>query len=258
MLYTPGNEETYLLQVQRAAARFAKDYHNILVNLDALDYCDDYSSHIFTVKPTSTHKDGRVIIPTDFLSATLGVALSRAAEAECQKAFMMMHKHPSLSSAVGWIFEHSAHLYVANNDRPQIRIYMQSREGPAIPPVKDSKSGNTFLGSIQAPFNFYWRPREVNFPGVDALIRCGNEVWLLQYTISRTHKPADKGIDRVRGMMNNQTGVTWYLVILGSNLADAESARRTLARHLSSSGVTVYAGTLPLQWGERLLEEVGN
>ena len=255
MLYTPENEEHYLSQVQGAAAKFARNYRTIIGNLDMLDYGADNSSVIFAAKPTRSHKEARVIIPTDFLCATLGVALSREAEAECQKAFIM---HLSLSSAAGWIFEHSAHLYVANDVRPQIRIYMQSREGPAIPPVEDSKSGNTFLGSIQAPFNFYWRPREVNFPGVDALIRCGNEVWLLQYTISRTHKPADKGIDRVRGMMNNQTGVTWYLVILGSNLADAESARRTLARHLSSSGVTVYAGTLPLQWGERLLEEVGN
>ena len=148
MLYTPENEETYLLQVQRAAAGFAKDYHNILVNLDALDHRDDYSSHIFAVKPTSTHKDGRVIIPTDFLSATLGVALSCAAEAECQKAFMMMHKHPSLSSAAGWIFEHSAHLYVAKKDRPEIQTYTQYRKGPAIPPVECSESGNSRLREV--------------------------------------------------------------------------------------------------------------
>ena len=46
-------------------------------------------------------------------------------------------------------------------------------------------SGNTALKHYQAPFNFYWRPREVNFEGI-AVIRCGNEVWALQFTIGPT------------------------------------------------------------------------
>ena len=120
MLYKPENEEHYLSQVQGAAAKFARNYRTIIGNLDMLDYGADNSSVIFTAKPTRSHKEARVIIPTDFLCATLGVALSRQAEAECQKAFIMMHKHPSLSSAAGWIFEHPAHLYVAKKDRPEI------------------------------------------------------------------------------------------------------------------------------------------
>ena len=113
-----------------------------------LDYGADNSSVIFAAKPTRSHKEPRVIIPTDFLCATLGVALSREAEAECQNAFIMMHKHLSLSSAAGWILEHSAHLYVAKKDRPEIQTYTQYRKGPAIPPVECSESGNSRLHEV--------------------------------------------------------------------------------------------------------------
>ena len=78
---------------------------------------------------------------------------------------------------------------------------------------------------------------------------------MLQYTISRNHRSADEGILEVRRLMDCKTGVRWYLVILGSKLADAENARSELASRQSS--VTVYAGELPFQWDERLFEEVG-
>ena len=145
--------------------------------------------------------------------------------------------------------QHSAHLYVAKKDRPEIRTYTQYRKGPAIPPVECSESGNSRLHEV-----IYWRAREGNFPSIDALICCGDEVWLLQDTISRNHRSADEGVLEVRRLMDCKTGVGWYLVILGSKLADAENARSELASCQSS--VTVYAGELPLQWDERLFEEV--
>ena len=50
-------------------------------------------------------------------------------------------------------------------------------EPPSIPLPNETKSGSTALKNIQPPFSFYWRPRESNFEGLDAIIRQVNVVW---------------------------------------------------------------------------------
>ena len=64
-----------------------------------------------------------------------------------------------------------------------------------IPPPQRFISGPHALKTIEEPFNFYWRPQEPNFPGLDALIRVDNTVWGLQYTMGKTRREATDGLD---------------------------------------------------------------
>ena len=97
---------------------------------------------------------------------------------------MLLDNYSSLRSAAGWIFESFAHIALSDPNRTPLRTYIGTKSGPAIPSPGRVISRSDALGKIQSPFDFYWHPREPNFPGVDALIRKGNKVWVLQYAIS--------------------------------------------------------------------------
>ena len=123
-------------------------------------------------------------------------------------------------------------------------------------------SGITRLKNIQPPHDFYWRPVSPNFEGVDAIIRFGDDVWALQYTIGRKHKAATKGLVKIREDMDHKTDVTWHLVMVGSNLMDAKAVRddQKLGDEWKWPTV-VYASQLPMgQYNEyhpqSLLNEV--
>ena len=108
-------------------------------------------------------------------------------------------------------------------------------------------AGPTALKCILAPYNFFWRPVKSNFKGVDAIIRSGDDVWALQYTISREHKPATDGLIEIRRGMNYIRNVKWHLVMVGLHLTDAMEARDDLILGDSWKWPTdVYASKLPL------------
>jgi hypothetical protein len=62
----------------------------------------------------------------------------------------------------------------------------------------------TFLKTIQPPFSFYWRPREPNFEGLDAVIRDHDTAWGVQYTIRAKHGSVTEGLTQVRKDMNHK------------------------------------------------------
>ncbi len=121
------------------------------------------------------------------------------------------------------VVENMSHVVVADPRLSPLPIYINRTE-ISIPPGMII-SGNTALGGIQEPFDFYWRPREINFAGIDAIICRDDTVWALQYTVSRSHRPATQGLTEVREMMNWKRKVKWHLVMVGSTRSEAESAR---------------------------------
>ena len=51
----------------------------------------------------------------------------------------------------------------------------------SMPSPEEMISGNTALRDLRKRFrSFYWRPRESNYEGVDSVLRCGDNVWVLQ------------------------------------------------------------------------------
>jgi hypothetical protein len=114
-----------------------------------------------------------------------------------------------------------------------------------IPVPHELISGS--LTDIQPPYDFYWRPREPNFPDVDALIRKDNIVWALQFTIGLSYSFTTEGLTRVFSQMNHcKTSVEWKLVIVGLNRRDPAIARDQHRLDGGWQNVPVYACELPL------------
>jgi hypothetical protein len=156
ILLTPQNEEQYLGDIRAGAAKFADTSSAVMLDLQSLEYGSD---QIFALRCEKGTLAPYLTIPTTFLVTTLGVALSRKAAAERHKALVLLDSNPSLYSAAGWIFEHSAHATLSDPNRSRLRTYIDGKLSTNIPPVKRMISGSDALREIQQPFDFYWRPR---------------------------------------------------------------------------------------------------
>ncbi|KAF8521600.1 hypothetical protein BU17DRAFT_64826 [Hysterangium stoloniferum] len=174
-------------------------------------------------------------------------AVSGQTAAQQHNFFSLLSRHPSLRSAAGWLFKGYAHARFSGPNRASLQGYLSGDPNPhPFPTPGRTISGTTALQTIQPPFNFYWRPREPNFSGVDALIRSGNVVWALQFAISASHSSATEGLNEVSKIMNHKSDVAWRLVIVGPKRREAESARDRQVLTGRWEGVYVYACELPL------------
>jgi len=175
----------------------------------------------------------------------LDVAMSRQRAAQQHTFFNMFSSHSSLRSAAGWLFENYGHVYCSNPNRQPIQAYLRNDPEPHLIPTP-AKLITCTMAAIQPPHNFYWRPRETNFPGVDAVIRIDNIVWALQFTISSSHRSATVGLTKVRNDMDHKRNLEWRLVMIGPSRREAESVRdrQTLSNRWRKT--VVYACELPL------------
>jgi len=242
-----ASEDSFREDIKAAARDCADQFPDILNNLNDLDFGSEVPSRIFAVRPSSPGSRLSILtIPTPFLAGTLGIALSRKFAADRLSIFRMLDGYSTLRSAAGWIFEMHAHAVVSDPTRRGLPI--STRYGIVsyhLPPPQRFISGPTALRTVQKPFNFYWRPQEPNFPGLDALIRVGDMVWGLQYTIGQTHREATSGLTKAHEIMNHKTGVRWCLVILGATQSDAERVRNHGTMVTGDwATVPVYAGAV--------------
>jgi hypothetical protein len=264
ILAEPTQEETYLRNVQVAATKFARDSSKSFQELLELDFSSkDVSSKIFTLRP---HNSGSRHLPaltilTPFLLKTLAVALSRDAAAQQHRVFTMLNSHPTLRAPAGCMFENMAHVFAADPERSPLQITTRNTKGDikgTIPAPKVMISGNDSLRHILSPYQFYWRPREPNFKGVDAIIRHGSNVWALQYTVSRAPRAATDGLSEVHKIMNFISGVKWHLVMVGSTRLEAESARNS--QKLTGDWVTIPVYACIMEFGifdDQKLQQLG-
>ena len=224
ILMDPKAENAYIQDVKRGANEIAKKFSTtLLMDLESLDFESKLSSKILTVRPTnSVDRLGALTIMTAYLFKTLAMAVVRHAIAQQHYIFTTLTAHPSLGATAGWWFENYAHVRLSDPTRQPIptRTRGASNSSP-IPVPKVMLSGSTALRNIQRPFNFYWRPREPNFEGLDSLICVGNTVRVQQFTTSSSHRSATKGLDEVYKIMNHIRG-HWDLDIVGPELSVAE------------------------------------
>ncbi|KAM6496970.1 hypothetical protein JOM56_007443 [Amanita muscaria] len=240
------NEDEYENEVNTAAYKLAAEFSAVFLDLNELNFADKISSKVFTVRPKKT-RIYTLEIPTPFLSHTFGLAMSRQTAAQQHTFFRILSSYPSFCSAAGWLFEHYAHNRLSEPEREPLGAYTFDDTLHQIPVPARMIAGSTALERIQPPYNFYWRPVQPNFKGVDAIIRFEDDVWALQYTISGEHKPATDGLLEIRKKMNHKKGVKWHLVMVGSKLRNAKEARdnQKLGEEWKWTTV-VYASELPL------------
>jgi hypothetical protein len=248
ILITPAEEAEYVNYVQDWADAFVHDFPTAFFDLRKLNFSSDISSKFFFVRPHVSNARGATLhIPTQFLTNALGAAMSHQAAAQQHTFFNILSGHPSLGSAAGWLFENYAHVCLSDPSRNALQAYLQNETNPQlIPAPAEIIAGNTALRNIKEPYDFYWQPRESNFPGIDAVIRKGNVVWALQLTISDSHSPATEGLTEIYGMMKQTTNIEWYVVIVGPNRNKAESARDRQKLGGQWMNKSIYACELPL------------
>jgi hypothetical protein len=214
-----------------------------------LDFGEKPSSKVFTVRPKKNESQESYIleIPTSFLSRTFGLAMSRQAVTQQHTFFRILSGHPSFCDAAGWLFEDYAHNRLSEPKQNPLEAYSLDGTVHHIPVSDKMIVGSTALKRIQPPHNFYWRPVKPNFKGVDAIIRVDDDVWALQYTLSKEHKPATDGLLEIRDGMNHKRDVKWHLVMVGSELMNATEARDNQKLGEEWKWKTnIYASELPL------------
>ena len=246
ILMNPSKEDEYLYDVQARVTKLAHNFSTIFSDHENLNFSFD---EIFILKPDLlvSRQSPILTIPTAFLFITLGIAVSRQTMALKQCFFTTLRDHPHLGSPAGWLFKNYAHIcFSAPNYTPFVGYLPNDPNPHTISTARQIITGSTKLKNIQGPFNFYWQPREPHFPGVDAIIRSGDIVWALQFTISSSHKPATEGLNWLYKVMNHKTDVDWRLVIVGPDLDVAKSARDQQNLTVRWGKINIYACELPL------------
>ncbi|KIL65156.1 hypothetical protein M378DRAFT_178504 [Amanita muscaria Koide BX008] len=101
----------YEREVKTAASTLAGKFSAVVPELDDLDFTDEISSKIFTVRPKNNMSRGEHVldISTPFLCCTFGSAISRQASDQQHTFFVMLGSHPSFREAGGKLFEHYVH-----------------------------------------------------------------------------------------------------------------------------------------------------
>ncbi|KAF8344470.1 hypothetical protein F5887DRAFT_971403 [Amanita rubescens] len=249
ILIKKTKEDDYQAEVEQAAATLANEFPIVFPRLESLDFgADETSSKIFTVRPNTTSRGKHALsIQTPFLCRIFGLAMAHQAAAQQHTFFRMLSSHPTFRDAAGWLFEHYAHNRLSEPTRESLKAHSRDGKAHDIPVPAKIIAGSTALARIQPPCDFYWRPVKPNFKGVDAIIRDGNDVWALQYSISAKHIAATDGLIEIREGMNHKRNVKWHLVMIGSDLTNAMELRdhQELGDDWKWS-TQVYASELPL------------
>jgi hypothetical protein len=116
-----------------------------------------------------------------------------------------------------------------------------------MPAPEEMISGNSALKNLKSHFlPFYWRPRESNYEGVDAVLRYGDQIWALQYIVSRSHRAATDGLTEVYKNMNLIYKFKWPLVMIGATRSEADSARDSQKLTKPWNEISVYSCVVQL------------
>ena len=244
-LLFPELEAAHIRDVETAAYAIAQDFATIIVNLKMLYLGLEGSCKVFTIRPEKlgTTRLPVLYISSSFLASTLGMAVARHATAQKHLFFVILNSHPTLRAPAGWLFENYSHFYFSiENRRESIHGYLKDDPNRYLIPIaKKMLSGTTALKRIQQPFNFYWRPTEPTFKGINSVLRLDNTAWVFQFTISNEHHPATEGLDELYKIMNHKRNLSWKLIIVGPEQEAADQVRD--AQNLSGrwANTPVYA-----------------
>ncbi|CAA7264987.1 unnamed protein product [Cyclocybe aegerita] len=251
ILLKPEMEAAYLRDIQAGPVELAVNFSTVFSDIRKFHFDSHLSSTIFIVQVDISGSRQPVLrIPTPFLASTIALALSRQTAAQQANFFATLGHHPSVCSAAAWIFENYAHVYFSDPNRNPLQARLRDDSNPySIPTPGRIIAGLTALKAIQPPFNFYWRPLDPIFNGVNGVVRAGNSIWALQFTTSDSLSSITNGLDAVFEIMHDKGDVRWHLVIVDPDLGEAEFARdhQTVQNLTGRWGKTpVYACGLPL------------
>jgi hypothetical protein len=236
----PNLETQLRTDISAAARKLVTGGDSIFSQIEALDFSDKtVPSNLIFVRPQSPTERYlyRLVIPTPWIARALATAVTGVQNAPQHIFFLRMSMHPSTRATAGWIFENLMHARLTSNDG-SVPGYDHARQPCSIPTTTTPVPG-TNQGLESSASDFYWRPGHASFPGIDAVLRRGTEIWGFRSTISCRHGSIEEGLQAVANRLGSHDvhgqPWRWHLVIVGSSREEAENWRAAQARKLRQS-----------------------
>jgi hypothetical protein len=236
----PLFEQEYRDELPIAARSLVKGGASVFSQIEELDFSDQsVPSSLIFVRPRSLAERHmhRLVIPTPGIARVLATAVIRVTNANQHTCFSRMSMHPSTRAAAGWIFENFMHARLTR-DNTSVPGFDHAGQPCSIPTTTTLVPG-TNPGLESSARDFYWRPGHASFPGTDAVLRRGTEIWVFRSTISCRHGSVEEGLQAVANRLGSHDvhgqPWCWYLVVVGSSREEAENWRVAQARKLRQS-----------------------
>ncbi|TFK52575.1 hypothetical protein OE88DRAFT_1734546 [Heliocybe sulcata] len=163
--------------------------------------------------------------------------------------FEMLSTHPLTRSATGWQHELNVHTRLSSGKKGLDSFGPSGAQSTLQPSNRVLMGAVSALQDIQAGESVYWIPSASNFPGIDAVLVQGGDLYAVQATISASHSSPSEGVKKVCDKMHPDVrmGFAWHVVYItydcpyGSLVADWPGSIKVARSHLD---VTAWGCTM--------------
>jgi hypothetical protein len=223
----PEDEHLQLNLVADATSHIAHGGIALLNSLHTLNFpstLNQTPSSLIFVRPFSkeNRSQTKLFIPTLFLEKKLALAIAEVDNAQLQTVFSWMSGHSLTRTAAGWMFENFVHAWLTSKGN-KIAVFNEDDHSTFIQTTTHSIPGT--LDALRAHFAnppLYWRPSQNNFPGIDAVLCTGSEIWAIQATIAYKHSSAEQGLQKLLQTLGNSVIGQLRLLVVGNNTGNAQ------------------------------------
>ncbi|KAF9231549.1 hypothetical protein BU15DRAFT_55981 [Melanogaster broomeanus] len=227
-------ESTFQEDIDIAASYFISNVGQVVDSLRSLDFPLGKSgpSSLVFIKPKRDGPDQvlrmrcEAFVLTTRIEHSIAKALLKWDALTRSQFFRATSSYASMKSTAGYVFEqwvHACFLSRVKNCIPS------SNSGSLLQTLVTAHpsqliSTDTEIKTQNPPF--YWRPPSSNFPGVDELLRHGDDVYAIQCTISRRHGSLLEGLRKLQKIIGKNRGLSWRVLFVGSSESQATEVAR--------------------------------
>lgn len=227
-------EEQELLlgpSMRSIASEAVPNCRNILRSIGSLEGVpvDPGPSSIFFIKPKKSQgaisrMSHTIYIPTQTIAEILGEAVCTATEGHRQDFFNAMIAFPDTRGAAGFIFEIWIHSFLVSGNLIECNWHDRAKRSlPSTLRLENQKTVCTKDELRNTTPPFYWRAPP-HFPGIDSALFDGKYVYVIQITISSSHRDPQPGLDELRGRLGEDRAkkLQWRILFIGNKPGQSE------------------------------------
>ncbi|KAF9234891.1 hypothetical protein BU15DRAFT_52015 [Melanogaster broomeanus] len=221
-------------RVDAAASEVVSNIQQVMDSLCSLDFPLGKTgpSLLIFIRPKQDESGNflrmlcEVYVPTARLTRAIVRAILKRDANVMAQFFSATSSHAFMRGTAGYVFEQWVHArFISGASLDCTWLNCRSRSLPrTLPTARPSQliSTNTELKTHIPPF--YWRPPSNNFPGIDGLLRHGDDVYAIQCTISQTHRSPLKGLRMLQKIIGTQPRLSWRVIFVGETDKQAKSS----------------------------------
>ncbi|KAF9242372.1 hypothetical protein BU15DRAFT_60492 [Melanogaster broomeanus] len=231
------SEPAFQQYIDAAASYFVSNSRQVIISLLLLNLSlaqADLSSLIFT-RPKRDESGNflrmqcEVYVPTARFTHAIARALLKRDAPTRSQFFSATNEHASMRGTASYIFEqwvHACFLSGVNVDCTWLNA--DSSNAKSLPrtlaTTRPSQliSTDTELETQNPPF--YWRPVSSNFPGIDGLLRRGDDVYAIQCSMFKRHQSPLEGLRMLQEIIGKHRGLSWRVIFVGPSKSQATEA----------------------------------